>query len=120
VSEVGLAATAALAERHGVRVGVRCWPHDLDAGLPAGCAGPYDVVICQRFRDPALYSPMIGRLGPGGLLVLTVLSEVGEAPGPWRATPGELRSAFDGLEVLAEREGDGEAGVVVRKPAPVS
>ena len=104
-SPVGLAALA------GVE-GVRPVLHDLDDRLPAG--GPYDVVVCQRFRDPALYPALRAALVPGGLLVITVLSEVGEGPGPFRAPPGELVAAFAGLEVLASREDGGEAVLVAR------
>lgn len=114
-SGTGLAAGAALSDRRGVAGSVRWWRHDLDEGLPAGCAGPYDAIVCQRFRNPALY-PMLARLlDVGGLLVVTVLSEVGEGPGPWRAPAGELLAAFDALDVLAHREGDGEATLVGRR-----
>lgn len=116
VSPVALAAGTALAGRHAVDGRVRWWQHDLDAGLPDGCAGPYDVVVCQRFRDPARYRQLADRLAPGGLLVVTVLSEVGEGPGAFRAPAGELRAAFDGLEVLAHTERDGEASLVARAP----
>jgi SAM-dependent methyltransferase len=118
VSGTGLAAAAELATRHGVAGRVRRWRHDLDAGLPSGCAGPYDVVVCQRFRDARRYPELAARLDSGGLLAVTVLSEVGEGPGPWRAGPGELRSAFGGLELLVEREGGGEASVLARSPRP--
>ncbi len=107
VSEVGLAALAGA-------TGVRCIRHDLDRGLPASCAGPYDVVVCQRFRDPALYPRLVERLAPGGLLVVTVLSEVDDEPGRFRAAPGELLAAFAGLEVLAHTERDGEASLLAR------
>jgi SAM-dependent methyltransferase len=107
VSGVGLAALAGAA-------GVRCVPHDLDRGLPPSCPGPYDVIVCQRFRDPALYPVFVERLAPGGLLVVTVLSEVGDEPGRFRARPGELLAAFGGLEVLAHTEQDGEASLVAR------
>lgn len=117
VSGVGLTAAGALAAAQGVAPGVRWWLHDLDAGLPDGCAGPYDVLVCQRFRDPRLYPRLVGRLRVGGLLVVTVLSEVGAEPGPWRAAPGELRAAFGGLAVLADREGRGEAGMVAQRTA---
>lgn len=113
VSPVALDAGRALARRHGVDV--RWRRHDLDAGLPDGSL--YDVVVCQRFRDPRRYPELAARLAPGGLLVVTVLSEVGAAPGPFRAQAGELRAAFGHLEVLHHAEGDGEASVVVRKPA---
>jgi SAM-dependent methyltransferase len=115
VSPAGLADGADLAQRRGVAERVRWWRHDLDAGLPAGCAGPYDAVVCQRFRDPALYPVLAQRLAPGGLLVVTVLSEVGEGAGPFRAPAGELRAAFGGLEVLAATERDGEASLVARR-----
>ena len=63
VSAVGLAAAAELAARCGVAAtGCGGGLHDLDAGLPAGCPGPYDVVVCQRFRDPAAV-PAAGRRG---------------------------------------------------------
>jgi hypothetical protein len=99
-----------------VAAAVRLAAHDLDAGLPDDCAGPYDVVVCQRYRDPRLYPRLVERLAAGGLLVVTVLSEVGDEPGRWRAAPGELRAAFGGLAVLAEREGNGEAGLLARRP----
>jgi SAM-dependent methyltransferase len=112
VSPVGLTAAEALARRCSVTDRVRWHLHDLDSGLPADCPGPYDVVVCQRFRDPRMYPNLIQLLAVGGLLVITVLSEVGAAAGPFRAAPGELRAAFAGLVVLAEREGRGEAGLV--------
>jgi 2-polyprenyl-3-methyl-5-hydroxy-6-metoxy-1,4-benzoquinol methylase len=115
VSGSALAATAALAGEHGVAHRVAEWPHDLDAGLPAGCAGPYDVVVCQRFREPALYPALVARLAPRGLLVVTVLSEVDATAGPFRAPAGELRAVFGGLEVLDDREGGGEAHLVARR-----
>ncbi|MFC4950823.1 class I SAM-dependent methyltransferase [Pseudonocardia sp. GCM10023141] len=113
VSGAGLAAAAAAAGD-----AVRWWHHDLDLGLPPDCAGPYDVVVCQRFRDPALYPALRSALAPGGLLVITVLSEVGEEPGRFRAPAGELPAAFADLEVLAHTEGDGEASLVGRRRSP--
>jgi len=107
VSGVGLAALDGVALVRPVR-------HDLDLGLPPECARPYDVLVCQRFRDPALYPTFVERLAPGGLLVITVLSEVDGEPGPFRAPPGELLVAFADLDVLHHREGDGEAHLVAR------
>jgi 2-polyprenyl-3-methyl-5-hydroxy-6-metoxy-1,4-benzoquinol methylase len=116
VSPVALDAGRELAAREGVAV--RWMLHDVDAGLPG--TGAYDVVVCQRFRDPALYPELAARLAPGGLLVVTVLSEVGEGPGPFRAPAGELRAAFGPLEVLHHVERDGEASVVARLSGPAS
>lgn len=114
VSPVALAAGAALAP------GVRWLEHDLTTGLPATCTGPYEVVVCQRYRDPALYPALAAALTPGGLLVLTVLSQVGDTGGPFRAAPGELAAAFPGLEHLAHEEGDGSATLLARAPDPVA
>jgi SAM-dependent methyltransferase len=116
VSPVALAAGAALAATAGVVDRVRWIVHDLDDGLPAACAGPYDLVVCQRFRDPLRYRELAAVLAPGGLLAVTVLSEVGAAPGSYRAGPGEPSAAFGDLEVLAAREGGGEAVLVARAP----
>lgn len=113
VSPAGLAAGAALADARGVRV--RWVEADLDGGFPAD-HGTYDLVVCQRFRDPALYPALRAALAPGGLLVLTVLSEVGDDGGRFRAAPGELLAAFPDLEVLAHHEGGGEAHLLGRAP----
>ncbi|HXV92304.1 MAG TPA: SAM-dependent methyltransferase, partial [Pseudonocardia sp.] len=118
VARAALRAGAALAAAYRVAGRVRWVAHDLDAGLPTSCRGPYDVVVCQRFRDPALYPALAGVLAPGGLLAVTVLSEVGGSAGPFRAPAGELRAAFgavEGLTVLAETEGGGEARLVARR-----
>jgi SAM-dependent methyltransferase len=97
------------------RIGARVT--DLDAGLPADPAGA-DVIVCQRFRQPALYPQMVDRLAAGGLAIVTVLSSVGaDAPGPFHAPPGELTAAFAGAEVdiLHAEEGGGTATVVFRR-----
>ncbi len=114
VSEAGLRGGAELARRHGVADRVRWVRTDLDDGLPGRPAG-YDVVVCQRFRDPALYPALAASLRPGGLLVVTVLSEVGDRGGRFRAPPGELLGAFGDLEVLDHVEGDGEASLLARR-----
>jgi SAM-dependent methyltransferase len=113
-SPAGLALGRELAARAGVSVG---WIEaDLEAGLPV--SGPYDVVVCQRYREPALYPALVEVLATGGLLVLTVLSTVGDAGGRFRAAPGELLAAFGGeLEVIDHVEGDGEASLLARSAA---
>jgi SAM-dependent methyltransferase len=117
VAPAGLAAGARLAAGRGVADRVRWIAHDLDDGLPTGCTGPYGVVVCQLFRDPDRYGDLRAVLAPGALLAVTVLSQVGGGPGPFRAAPGELRAAFAGLDVLLDREGDGEATLLARAPA---
>ncbi len=86
---------------------------DLDDGLPAG--PPVDVILCHKFRDRRLDGAIIERLAPGGLLAIAALSEVGAAPGPFRAAPGELPAAFAELEQLDAGEGDGQAWLLARR-----
>ncbi len=91
---------------------------DLDDGLPDDL-DDLDVIVCQRFRDPKLYAPMIDRLGVGGVAIVTVLSAVGATePGPFHAPAGELSTTFgadERCETLRSHEGDGVAHIVVRR-----
>jgi hypothetical protein len=77
------------------------------------------VIVCQRFRDPALYAPMIDRLHPGGIAIVTVLSTVGSTdPGPFHAPAGELSETFgsdERCEILHSWEGEGVAHLVARR-----
>jgi hypothetical protein len=119
ISPVALASAAELAERHGVAERITFVEHDLDDGLPSEANGPFELVVCQRFRHPPLYPELARRLAPGGLLVISVLSAVGSGkrPGPYHAPEGELVRAFGGLETVHAREGAGEATLVARRPA---
>ncbi|MEV0672147.1 class I SAM-dependent methyltransferase [Mycobacterium sp. NPDC050441] len=101
--------------RHGMAERCRFDIADLDGGLPPG--PPVDVVLCHRFRDPALYPALAARLRPGGLLAICVLSEVGAGSGRFRAAAGELEDCFTGLETIAAHEGGGETWLVARAPA---
>lgn len=108
---VDAAATAGLSDRIDAAVA------DLDAGLPLG-PGSVDVVVCQRFRQPALYLRFVDVLRPAGIGIVTVLSEVGaDAPGTFHAPPGELLEAFDrpDTNVLHHDERAGQATVVFRR-----
>ena len=87
---------------------------DLDHGIPPG--PPVDVVLCQRFRAPGLNRAVVDRLAAGGLLAISVLSEVGATPGRFRAKPGELVVAFGDLDVIAQGEGEGVSWLLARKP----
>ena len=104
-----LAAQSALADRCRFDVA------DLDDGLPAG--PPADLIVCHLFRDARLDRGLLERLAPGGLLAIAVLSEVGAAPGPFRARPGELHAAFGELDIQAEGEADGRAWLLGRRRA---
>lgn len=111
VSAVAIDRARALAERSGVTA--RFEAVDLDDGLPPG--GPVNLLLCNKFRDPRLDGQIIERLAPGGLLAICVLSEVGAAPGRFRAAPGELRTAFGALDEIAAGEGDGQAWLLARR-----
>ena len=91
---------------------------DLDDGLPADL-GEFDIIVCQRFRDPQLYGLILELLGHRAMAIVTVLSSVGSAdPGPFHAPPGELSVAFGAdqrCELLRTHEGDGIAHAVVRR-----
>lgn len=112
VSPEAIARAGALAVRHGVTDRCHFDVVDLDDGLPAGPAA--DVVLCHKFRNPRLYRPIFERLVAGGVLAISVHSQVGAAPGRFRAGPGELVEAFSGLEVIAAGEGGGRAWLLAR------
>lgn len=101
---------------------VRARVADLAGALPADVTGPYDLLVCQRFRDPALLRSLPGLLGAGGVLAVTVLSEVGAAtPSRFAAAAGELShlaGTARGCEVLRDVEGDGKATIVLRRAGP--
>jgi SAM-dependent methyltransferase len=106
------AAASGLADRITARV------HDLDDGLPPEL-GDLDVLVCQRFRSPALYTAFVDALAPGGIAVVTVLSgvDIEGSRGGYRAAPGELLAAFAdaSTDVLHHHERGGQASIIVRR-----
>lgn len=117
VSRVAIDLLADAATRLGVADRIDARVTDLDDGLPEDLTG-LDLVVCQRFRDPRLYAAVVDRLRPGGLAIVTVLSEVGcDDPGAFHAVAGELSSAFTTpeTEILHHHEGGGLASIVVRR-----
>ena len=124
VSPAGLAAGAELATARQPPGRIRWVEADLDDGFPVEDGVEdrvddrvYEVVVCQRFRAPALYPALSAAVAPGGVLAVSVLSEVGDTGGRFRAAPGELARAFAGLEVLAHHEDAGQAHLLARRPA---
>ncbi|GBE67269.1 SAM-dependent methyltransferase [Mycobacterium sp. MFM001] len=113
VSPVAIGQARDLARRCGVGDRCRFDVVDLDQGLPNG--PPANVIVCHRFRDRRLDRAIIGRLAPGGLVAISALSEVGAAPGPFRAAPGELTTACAELELIAADDADGVAWVLARR-----
>lgn len=112
VSAVAIEQARELARRHGVSDTCEFSVADLDDGLPPW--PPVDIIVCHRFRDPRLYPAMVDRLTAGGLLAISVLSEVGAQPGPFRAAAGELDAAFAKLERVGGGEADGHAWLLAR------
>ncbi|MEH3139905.1 MAG: methyltransferase domain-containing protein [Mycobacterium kyogaense] len=113
VSPAAVEAARALAGSTGCQQRCRIAVADLDHGLPPG--DTVDVLLCSMFRAPPLYGAMIDRVARGGLLAVSVLSEVDAAPGRYRAPAGELTRAFTGLDVIAAGEGDGQAWLLGRR-----
>ena len=118
VSPVAIEMTMRAAEAAGLGDRVTARVHDLDEGLPAGVSA-LDVLICQRYREPALYGAFVDALVPGGIAIVTVLSRVGigAAAGPFRAPPCELVDAFRDApaDVIYHHEAEGQASIVVRR-----
>lgn len=112
ISPVAVSHARDLARRAAVADRCRFDVVDFDDGLPAGA--PADVIVCCKFRDRRLDRAIIERLAPDGLLAIAVLSEVGAAPGPFRAAPGELTAAFAELTPVAAGEGEGQAWLLAR------
>ena len=118
-SDVAITALNSAAMSAGVRDRIDTRVVDLDDGFPTELTSSFDLVICQRFRDPALYEQFVYALAPDGVIVITVLSQVGLAdePGPFHAPPGDLVCAFRefDVDVLRSVELDGEATLVARR-----
>ena len=106
--------------QHDCSAAVRAHVADLGRSLPAEVAaeGPFDLVVCQRYREPRLYAQLASALAPGGVLVISVLSQVGNTSVStrFRASPSELRDAFSPLlEVVGFDEGGGSSVLVGRR-----
>ena len=82
----------------------------------------YDLIVDSYFLQRDLFPAMMRALRPGGVLIAIV--HLGEQAGPRRAVAGELRSIFEGWQVLHYYEGEpGEschrqpvAEIAARKP----
>lgn len=114
VSPVAINDARALAQQCGVADRCHFDVFDLDDGLPPGPVA--NVIVCQLFRDSRLDQAVMARLAPGGLLAISALSEVGAAPGRFRAPAGELTRAFGPLDVIAAEEAHGVAWLLGTSP----
>jgi SAM-dependent methyltransferase len=138
ISDVGVAKARAFAARAGVTVNYAVADCDGYAWQPARYDGVAAIFV--QFADPALrqrlFANLVASLAPGGVLILqgyTPKQLEYKTGGPPQVshlyTPGLLREAFAGLEILALREyeaevaeGDGHRGrsaligLVARRP----
>ncbi len=115
----GEAATrvVAAARSHHVADRVDAMVVDLDDGLPDNL-DDFDLIVCQRFRDPRLYPEFVARLRVGGIAVVTVLSRTGTTdPGPFHAPPGDLAAAYErpDVDILFHAEANGQESIVVQR-----
>jgi tellurite methyltransferase len=125
VSRVACERLAAHAREHGLSI--RTTQADLRGDGIALPRPPYDVVVCTFFLERALLPALASALAPGGLLLAETFTtaQAGRDRGPsterMLLRPGELRAAFAGLELVAQRERDdgdmATAAVVARRVA---
>ena len=96
--------------------------HDLDEGLPPDL-GRFDCIIVTRYLNLPLMPALIAALAPGGRLIAEVLLQAADGVGPsggrFRAPPGALAQACQGLRELHRFEGavddpDGRSAQVAR------
>jgi len=133
ISETALEQLDAKARAAGLSIaGInRDLEQDLDVATDFLVADSYDLAIMFRYAHSALVEPLSGALKPGGYLIVeshlvTDADVVGPRGTRHRLTPGELRAAASGLDVLVYTEGivldpDGRsaaiARLVARRPA---
>ena len=95
-----------LAARHGADI--RTLERDLEK--PGALADPHaDLVVVVRYLERSLFAPIAACLAPGGILAYETFSEP-QAEGRCRdprfvLRPGELATAFPGLQVLEHETG---------------
>ena len=89
---------------------IRGWCADLTvSALPSGV---FDVVVVTRYLQRDLFGAIAASVKPGGYVIYETFTEAQRALGTGPTSPdhllrpGELRSAFDGWDVLAYEEVD--------------
>lgn len=77
----------------------------------------YDAIVVASYLQRSLFGTLADALTPGGLLVYETFTRDDPHMNPaYALAPGELRSAFGALDVVAYEEGGGRAGIVARRP----
>lgn len=111
IAEAALTRARTSADAQGID-GIQWIEHDLDKGLPTEAVS-YDLIIMIRYLDIDLLKNAANAasyLTPGGYLLAEVhLQSDQPVAGPtssnFRAVPGALRTAAEGLELLDYEEG---------------
>lgn len=108
ISSEALKRGAALAQAAGLNT-ISWHLADLDEGVPAQLQG-YGLIIVLRYLDIALLQSAANRLVSGGYLFAEVHMQTDQiVAGPsgcdFRAAPGELKTAADGLQIIYYFEG---------------
>jgi tellurite methyltransferase len=103
------------------------WLVNADLGHGQLPANAFSLILCVQFLQRALFPQIERALRPGGVLLFETFTraQLEFAGGPrnpaYLLDPGELRTAFAGLEIVFYRElraGQGIASLVARKPDP--
>lgn len=107
ISSLGLAKMHGVAGSRGLSVDTVERDLEIDPRLPLG---PFTLVTCFHYRQPALVPAMRTALEVGGVLVIEALTVVNlerhaHPSRRWLAEPGEVRSWAEGLEVISYEEG---------------
>jgi SAM-dependent methyltransferase len=98
--------------------GVRCLRADLEDGGPWPLAGEvFDAVVVANYLHRPLFPALAAALAPGGVLLYETFMAGNERFGrpsspAFLLRPGELWSAFDGLQIVAFEQG------LARSPKP--
>ncbi len=119
VSPVGLAILRERARE--ANVAVTTHAVDVLADPTPGLGEPFDLVVCVLFLDRGLMNHLARLVAPGGHLIFaTATTELaGERPPMrFRLEPGELARGLADFETVFEREVEGRAGILARKPVP--
>ncbi len=115
VSDVAIEHVGRLAGERGLDV--RTLRADLSEGRLPG--GPYAVVVNVNYLERHLFGALAAALAPGGLLLFETRLAESEPTGvdpAYLLGFGELGAAFGHLDVLLDREEDGRAALVARRP----
>jgi SAM-dependent methyltransferase len=112
------------AERSGVTVDAQV--ADLEQNGFTIAPARYGLIAMCYYLQRNLFEPCKRGLAPGGVMIVTaLLMEPGKELSTFRLQPGELRSCFQGWDILHYREGADAwehkvAEVIVRRPSAES